>query len=432
MAQSLNEVISAQIEHVNKNVPMLFERDHMFYSWVDAGNEGVVISRRDMRCPMELRPGGQFSYASLSGESLGRGTGTMFTYSSLRTVETALALEWDFEAEWSTDNRRKAVMDAVKRNIVTGMDEYARHVEGQAMGKGNGILATASANISSGVVRFDNDGFGAKLLRPQQKVDIYASGSNTKRSGNFYIQSIAEDFKSAVVTSNRAGMGSGGQTAPSGTHATGIQNGDRFVASKAVINDDSKNLRGVAYHADWSSTGSWQGLNRANFPEIRVSHVDANKAISLSFPRRVVNYIGDRLGDDAANDLVAWMHPSQIQAFEMLGQSLITISKKASAEGLNLYFDPKKLTIAGVNVMKSFMWDRRRIDFTAKSKWGRATMKQPKFIQGQSGGKTFDVYASDGGVETSVLAYVLGSYQFFHKLPSCGAVVHNLRVPTGY
>ena len=64
------QVVGAELERVLPKVPTLFDRDDVFYSQLDK-KPVEVISSRDMRIPLELRPGGKTGYYDPDGGDMG-------------------------------------------------------------------------------------------------------------------------------------------------------------------------------------------------------------------------------------------------------------------------------------------------------------------------------------------------------------------------
>jgi hypothetical protein len=93
MAQTESQVVAAELERVDPKVPVLFERDAMFYANVEK-RPVEKVSSRDMRIPLEIRPGGLFGYFDPAGGDLGRGEGPSFEKAVISTVSFKYAVEW--------------------------------------------------------------------------------------------------------------------------------------------------------------------------------------------------------------------------------------------------------------------------------------------------------------------------------------------------
>ena len=72
MAGNESQVIGAELEKVLPKVPALFDRDDVFYSTIEK-RPVEIISSRDMRIPLEIRPNGNTSYYDPDVGYMGRG-----------------------------------------------------------------------------------------------------------------------------------------------------------------------------------------------------------------------------------------------------------------------------------------------------------------------------------------------------------------------
>lgn len=416
MAVDEAAVVAGEIEVVDNKVPLLFEREDVFYPFIEKRNV-EVISSRDMRIPLEMRPGSAFSYYDPNGGDLGRGDGPAFDKAVIGANHFRLAVEWTFQSQISTDDQRKAVIDNFKRLLSTSMKELRAQVDRQCMTAGNGVLANPnSVTIGGGTNGGDRwvvpatDGFGARLLRFGQTVGVYDSTLATKRAEvkiNFldYANKTFDTFPSIATALNT----------------------DKIVAGGLTANPVG--LFGVPYHYSNASTGTWLGFNRANTPEIRANRVNAGGALALPFARLAVNKIGDRVGVDEMIKCTAWMHPAQKQAYEELGQLMSAIWKEPKEQGLNVYFD--QMQMAGCPVKTSFSWDKTRIDFVSPDIWGRAELHPAKFYE-VGGQRLFPLRGASGGLAAASLFYLVASFNLFVNCPPKASYIDGLTIPSGY
>ena len=70
MAVAESQVAATELEKVIPKVRVLFERDDKFYANIKK-RDVEKISHRQMRVPLELRPGGSFQYFNPDGGDLG-------------------------------------------------------------------------------------------------------------------------------------------------------------------------------------------------------------------------------------------------------------------------------------------------------------------------------------------------------------------------
>ena len=373
MAQTETQVAALELERVLPKIERVFDMDDLFYAIIKR-RPAEKISNRQMRVPLELRSGGAFSYFNPDGGDLGRGGGPTYDKAVLSCVFLVEALEYTKLSQWSTDDARKAITNSVRRLTAGCVLEIRRQLDAQLMQAGDGVVGTISAVATAAGVdtyTLDSDGFGARLVRSGQTIQVWDTLKTTLR-GNGEIGSV--DVENKTITVDPA---VGGAVATDVLVVNGID--VPSVPGEAIF--------GVPYHHSNASTGEWLGFDRATTPEIRSNRVDGGgSALSLPSPRLAINKIGNRVGINNNFNPTAWMHPAQKSAYEDIGQGVVMIQKQPKAESLNMYFDGMQM--AGANVKTSFNWKNSRIDFVDDSVWGRAEILPIGFYTAD-GRKTF-------------------------------------------
>ncbi len=415
MAVVESQVTAMELERVIPKIRLLFERDDMFYSQIKK-RDVEVISSRQMRIPLELRPGGAFQYFNPDGGDLGRGGGPTWDKAVVSAVFVSENIEYTKLTQWSTDNDRKAVTNAVRRMTASALDELRRQIDAQLMQSGNGVIGTISAvTTSSGVDTYTlgTDGFGANLMRFGQTVQVWDTTLATFR-GKGQITLYDKENKQIAVTPAIASS----------------QNTDVIVTDGITSPTSLPALFGIPYHHSNSSTGTWLGFPRSSTPEIRSNRVNANSGtLTLPLPRLAINKIGNRVGINNNFKPKAWLHPCQKQAYEEIGQLVTQIWKEPKEQGLNMYFD--KMQMAGAPTEESFQWDKTRIDFVVEDVWGRAEILPIGFYV-TDGRKIFEIRGASGGVAASDIFYMVNGMQTFVNNPAGTAYIDTLAVPSGY
>jgi len=373
-----------------------------------------------MRVPLELRPGGKFGYYDPDGGDLGRGDMPTFDKAIVNSVHLRHTVEFTTKTMWSTDNNRKAVINAFRHNLATAMKEFRRQVDSQAMTDGTGTLGTITTVATAGGVdtyTMTTDGFGARLLRFGQNVNVYAANLLTNRTAGGETTITFHDLANKTIK----------VTAVAGAIATDVIVASGLSATPPV------GMLGVKYHDSNASTGTWLGFDRALTPEIRANRVNANSsALTLPLPRLAINKIGDRVGMQYRKRCTAWTHPAQQQAYEELGFNVIRIDKAAKEEGLDLYFNDN-MRIAGAPLKTSYSWDRTRIDFIDLDVWGRAELHPPGFYHNPDDNqRVWEARGASGGVATSWMFYIVASFNIFMNNPAAASYIDNAAVPAGY
>jgi hypothetical protein len=410
------QVAALELERVLPKIRVLFERDDKFYSNIKK-RDVEKISSRQMRVPLELRPGGSFQYFNADGGDLGRGGGPTFDKAVLTSVFVSENIEYTKLTQWSTDDERKSITNGVRRLTATALDELRRQLDSQMMQAGNGVIGTVTTDTPAGgsnVITLTTDGFGARLMRYGQTVQIFDTTLATLRGSGVITQWDVEN-KTISITPQIGGV-----------IAT-----DLIVTNGISSPTSLPALYGVPYHHSNASTGTWLGFSRSATPEIRSNRVNAgNAGLSLPLPRLAMNKIGNRVGIDNTFSPNAWMHPAQKQAYEEIGMLISNISKSAKEDSLNLYFGDG-MTMAGAHVKASFNWDKTRIDFVTDEVWGRGEILPIGFYT-TDGRKIFEIRGPSGGVMTADIFYMVNGMQTFVNNPAATAYIDALAVPTGY
>jgi hypothetical protein len=420
MAGNEAQVVGTELERVLPKVPTLFDRDDVFYASIEK-RPVEVISSRDMRVPLELRPGGKFGYYNPDGGDMGRGDMPTYDKAIVNSVHLRHAVEFTTKTLWSTDNNRKAVINTFRSNLASAMKEFRRQVDSQCMTDGTGVLGTITSVTTSGgtdTYTATTDGFGVRLMRYNQDLNVYNSALTTRRTSGGETTITFYDLANKTIN-----------VTPSVPGATA---GDLLVASGLTATPPT-GLLGVKYHDSNASVGTWLGFDRSITPEIRANRVSGNNsALTLPLPRLCLNKIGDRVGMNRKKRCVAWTHPAQQQAYEELGFNVIRIDKAAKEEGLDMYFNDN-MRLAGAPLKTTYSWDRTRIDFIDADVWGRAELHPAGFAQNPDDGKrVWELRGPSGGLAASWIFYIVASFNLFMNNPAAAAYIDSLNVPSGY
>lgn len=420
MALVESQVTATELETIDETLPVLFERNDKFFSRIEK-RPAMKVSNRAMRVPLEIRPGGDFAHFDPDGGDLGLGEGPTYDVATLTVAFTRQAIQWTKKAEWSTDDRRKAIVDVIRTLTSKGMAEFRRNLNALCMTAGTGVIATingvTTTTITNDTLTFDSstDGFNAKLLRYGMRVNVYDTTLATQRTGGTLPRIIFYDLPNKQVRIDQT--------------VSGITQGDKLVVA-GVFGANPTSLFGMQYHNNGASTGSWLSFNRANTPEVRGNRVSANGTFALPFARLARNKVGDRLGEENIKKMRAWMHPAQMQQYEAQGQLVTLIQKTTADQGLNLYFGDNA-QLAGAPVETDFSMDKTRIDFIDESNWARAEMYPVKFYD-VDGRRIFELRGASGGVATSQVFYICAGFQIYVRNPAATVYIDTLTIPAGY
>ena len=405
------EVIALELEKVVDDIQTVFDYDDEFFGYIQK-QDVEKISNREMRVPLEISPGGSFQYFNADGGDLGRGSGPKFDKAVLRSVFVSENIEYTKLAQWATDSDRKSIANAVRKLVARSTMELKRQMDAQLMQPGTGVIGTVTTYTAE-VIVCTTDGFGVRLMRDQQKIQIFDATLATNR-GSATI--ISWDVPNKTITID---------TPIAGVVATDVIVTFGITAPAAI-----PGIYGVPYHHSNAATGTWLGFQRATTPQIRATRINGGgSALTLTLPRRAINAIGNRVGLNNNFKPDAWMHPAQQQAYEQIGQAVSIIQKQPKEEGLDMYFE--KMQMAGAPVRTSFNWDTTRIDFVSKKVWGRGEILPLGFYK-TDGRNFFELRGASGGIAAADIFYQVLGTQFFVNNPAACSYIDNLLVPTGY
>ena len=417
-AQAETDVVALELERVLPALPTLFDREGPFFNAIEK-RPVEIISNRQMRIPQEIRPGGKFGYFNPDGGDLGRGGSSVFDKAVISPAHIRYAVEYTTLTGWVTDSNKKAIVNNIQRTLSKSMAEMRRHCDGQAVGAGDGVIATIESFTSGAgtTTAILDQSYGAKLLRFGQDFSLYSSDLLTLRAGGEKTITFHDLANRTVKFLDIA--------------AEAI--GDKLVAS-GLTALPPVGIKGVLYHHSNSSVGFWLGYDRSTNPEIRANRVNAGgSAFSLPLARLAINKAADRVGLDQVGNCQAWMHPAQADSYEQLGQLVTMITSSGEGKGLDRYFGGQ-MTMAGAPVKKSFNWHRKRIDFIDMNYWGRGELHPISFYTppGGNGQKVWEVRASGGGIVTSNIFYIVASFDLFVTNPAGCSYIDTLAIPNGY
>ena len=184
MAQTEAQVVGLELERVLPKVPTLFEREGLFYAALEK-RPVEIVSNRDMRVPLEIRPGGNPGHFDPNGGDLGRGDAPTYDKAVVPPVFLKHGVEVTTLSVWATDDRRKAVLNSFRQTLAKSMAEFRRFVDSLCMTAGNGVLGVISGVTNAGgldTYTLGTDGFGARLLRFGQTINVYDTNLSTNRT----------------------------------------------------------------------------------------------------------------------------------------------------------------------------------------------------------------------------------------------------------
>jgi hypothetical protein len=424
MAQMQNaQTIALQLEKVRDKVPLLYERDDVLLTMIQARGDVERVSSRNMRLPLQVNPGGLAGSYNPDGGDLGRGSGTSYDVAQISPIFFRFAVEISKLVEYATNNKEKAIENAVKREVANGMKQFRSFLDKVIQTGGNGVLGTIGS--ISGSTFTMNVPPGAALVYVGQVIQIYDPTLTTNRNTaasvtTTVLQADPISSTQTIVVDN----------VPAGTSANDVIVHDGLTGAQPV------SLYGVPYHQNNATTGTWLNLNRATYPQqLATPRVNAgNSALVPGYVRLAINKVRKALGISQLGKLIAYTSVEQEHAWENLGITISQVIKEGGSGGrasdLDLLFTGRK-TMSGVPIKSSINANQTRVDFLDLTHWGRAVMKDIDFFE--VGGQTvFPIYGASGGVSAAFIFYFDTGFQLWDDSPRSGSYIDTLARPSGY
>jgi hypothetical protein len=420
--------VAIQLEKVRDKLPLLYERDDILLTMIQQRGDVEKVSSRNMRLPLQIRPGGKAGLANLDGGDLGRGSGTTYDVAQVTPVFFRNAVEITKLVEYATNSPEKAIENAAKREVKNAMAQFRSFLDKVMQTNGNGVLGTIGSIVTTGLPA----GVGAQLnlTTPPGAALFYYN-----QTIQFYDPTLTNNFNvNTSTTTNILLVDPFNKFIQIDNLPTGVTAGD-LIVHDGLTGAQPVSLFGVPYHQSNATTGTWLNLNRATYPvELATPHVAGNNAaITPGVVRLAINKVRKALGTNQVGKLIAYTALEQENAWEQLGISISQIIKEGAggrASDLDLLFTGE-LTMAGVPIKSSINANQARIDFLDLSHWGRAVMQDIDFYD--VGGQTvFPIYGPSGGISAAYIFYFVTGFQVWTDSPRSGAYIDSLAIPTGY
>ncbi len=422
MAQMQNaQTVALQLEKVRDKLPLLYERDDMLLTMIQQRGDVERVSSRNMRLPLQIRPGGKAGLANLDGGDLGRGSGTTYDVAQVTPIFFRHAVEISKLVEYASNSPEKAIENAAKREVKNNMQQFRSFLDKVMQTNGNGVLGTI-ASLSQTTAGQPTTFTMAKppgsvLVYYNQTIQVYDPTLTTNR-GSCNVTAL-DPFAGTISI----------DALPSGTTANDLIVHDGLSGAQPV------SLFGILYHQTNATTGTWLNLNRATYPvELATPRVSGNNsALTPGVVRLAINKVRKSLGTNHLGKLIAYTSLEQEHAWEQLGVTISQIIKEGAggrASDLDLLFTGEK-TMAGVPIKSSINANTARVDFLDLSRWGRAVMQDIDFYD--VGGQTvFPIYGTSGGLSAAYIFYFVTGFQVWNESPRSGAYIDTLAIPSGY
>ena len=403
--------IALQLEKVRKNIPLWFQKDHGLYSLIKAKADVEVVSSRALRIPIKLNIGGGIAQSSMDGDDLGIGTSASYDVATVTPNYFVKAFSLSKAAEVATNSDQKSIEQVSKKMIVDATDAMLVGLENLLNTDGSATLGSV-ASVAGNVITLVGS---ANMFQNGQVIQIFSALGGTNRG-----------------TATISGLSSNAGTITVVTPVAGTVTGDLLVLAGAPGTANSS-LLGKLYTNSASVTGTYLGLSRTVYPQLRSNHISGGNApLTLAAPRLLINSIRRVLGADAGTDVIFTCGTDQSFAWEQLATTVQRIDLQTSKRDatFDMLAESAPTTMAGRKILESIQAPPGRIDAINIKTWGRGEVAPVDLLE--FGGQTvFPQIGTSGGVASASLGYVVTGQSVFCDTPQANGYIDGLTVTAG-
>lgn len=420
-ATNTSNVIGLQKEKVLSNLPKLFlsGEDKVITMIMRNGGLGSVpVSKRSLRIPLQIAPGGKGRLANFDGGTLGRGGSINTVPGYVSTKGFVWALESTTEAYWGTNTGEKSVASLTSLEQAQQMENFKQFLDALFFSP-SGTLGVITA-LASPVITVAN----ANNFYIGQDVLFYPALGGTVRSATpSTVASVDANNKQITLAA----------AAPAGTAV-----GDLVMVDGSPGTAGSSLSSIYDYHVS-ANTGTVLTLNRASYPgQLNISAIAAGGALTPVMVRAILQLSIRKIGTkntDLLNSLKFIVGVEQAAAWEAAGTTISQIFRPQSGQGLKTFDGLPATTpdtMAGRELITQLHGDPTRVDSMLIKNWGMATTKElgPYSPPGSSQTVFPVISTTDGSIVSSNLKYWALEADVFCINPAQESAITGLTIPT--
>jgi len=420
-ASNTSNVIGLQKEKVLSNLPKLFltGEDKVITMIMRNGGLGSVpVSKRSLRIPLQIAPGGKGRLANFDGGTLGRGGSINTVPGFVSTKGFLWALESTTEAYWGTNSNDKSVASLTSLEQAQQMENFKQFLDALFFSPSGtlGVITAISGNVLT-VANANNGYIGQDVL-------FYPALGGTVRS--------ATPSTFAAVDANNK------QWTLAAAPPAGTAVGDLVMVDGSPGTAGSSLSSIYDYHVS-TNTGTVLTLNRATYPgQLNISAIAGGGALTPVMVRAILQLSIRKIGTknkDLLNSLKFIVGVEQAAAWEAAGVSISQIFRPQSGQGLKTFDGLPATTpdtMAGRELITQLHGDPTRVDSMLIKNWGMATTKElgPYSPPGSSQTVFPVISTTDGSVVASNLKYWALEADVFCINPAQESAITGLTIPT--
>ena len=427
MATPLNEaaVEAVELENFAKGIPDLVYKGHTVYNFIKKKSKTFPtavttqaggVSRPSFRIPVRMQSGAAIFQATGNGDSLGRGTGSLWVSGDISPIGLFGGCEITYLARIATQGPKRSLISLRAEELKTSFNSFMQGVDAQVLSDSSGAIlqipATGSTinnntltapNVSSIV------GLGgqANQFQEQQVIQIFPTEGGTAR--------ITPSTATVSYVDGAADTVYFSTALPTGTAA-----GD-FVMINGTTGAVGSSLAGIYTYQQNGNTGTVLNLARTTYPgQLSTPNINKNgAAINMTDAYKAEILIGRGLGAD--NEAVAdfeWIcGPDQELAVTQLYTNVLTQNYVPPGDkALDMVKKHMSPTYGGRPLNVSYTAKQGRLDALCPETWGIVETVEPSLYDFGDGVTTMPIPDNSLGTSGSYLTSSIFFYNAFLNL----------------
>lgn len=391
---------------------------------------GTLSQRPAFQVPMRIQSGSPIRQGTGDGDSLGRGTGSLWISGDIAPVFLANACEITWLAKNATQGKERSLFSVSEQELKNSLDVFMRGIEALFQGDSSGELdqipSTATVSNNSGTgnqTSFISGMNNANQFQDGQVVQVFPSeGGTTRGTATIsFVDGVANTLYFSTVLPS-----TGGATAT----------GD-FLMVSGCSGAVGGSIAGIKTYNVNGNSGSVLGITRATYPS-RLSTPTINlsgNALNAAVPYRIKIQIRRAIGPKAPelNDLFFYLGPDQELAWNNLTQNVKVVNAQEVKGDRELDLVKKNMpdTIGGEEMVVGYNQTPGRIDVICPKTWGIIEIKEPSIYDFGNGNTVMPtVDTTSGGYNTSFIFYYVAMLNLFNSNMRAAGYIQNAAIPT--
>lgn len=430
---TVTDVVSAQLERVEKKLQILFDaNDQTISKLVTNKAKDVTISRYLYRIPFMQYRGG--SYAKVDNNGGARPTGTSMKLSKFTAgyFVSNYGIQITQEMADTTATDLQSTVNVFDRQVAEAMLGARQYMEAELVTSGTGILTASSSASAASSLTFATagDAIGLTRLFEGMQVDVWDSTGATKRAtGSGESPTIISiNYSTKVVTFDTTitGVTTGDILAFAGLDAYGPAALTSFsstwpggaLTNGAGLTGDSWR-HGIPYANDATGSNYYLGVLKSSIPQVLAANVAAASAnLTYEMGLRLRDQIIQKR-DGTVNNKSVWI--GNMSQRRTLAADFVNISNFPRNQGnttkmidklpANTEYD-SEIEFAGRPFVTAKRQPYDRLDLITPSNYFLSQSGTIQFARTRDGKRFFEGRNSSGKVLTYQQAWIEGKYDF--------------------